>query len=332
MTNIAIPTRIFRTCEQLNDPNTHYAALNRFAKTSAFSKAVIQHKQQFQATSTQEYTTALNILLSHYDAGKPVNLNAMINQVSTTLDDQLNTEETAYERTLSRNTLRDSFVDLLKNLSLIEGEKPLLWAYLDTRPLPKKWRDDCVKYYQQFIKKTAAQRLLEQAQCEQKYLKKAHVLTDENRIIQTDIKTQLEYLKKQEAKCKAIANELNVPYSEIKAKMEKQQSPLNTDKIKAFLFFGLVGVVFAIGLLTSSSDEKVQDQNQPPVLAENLPAYPGLSDSETSWRDRYIQLFKQYGTISQAMETEMLELSGEYMIPKRRMDAIIKTIKKSEVQ
>jgi len=330
MTNIAIPARIVRACEQSNNQDAHIIALNRLAKTRLFSTRVIQHKKQFQETSTVEYTTALNIMLSHYDAGKPVNLNAMIDQVSTALDEKLSTDDVDQERTLSRNTLRDSFVGLLKELSLIEGEKPLLWAYLDTRPLAEKWRDGCIKYYQQAIQKTEAERQFERAQCTQKYLKKAHVLTDENRVIQADIKNQLDYLKTQEAKCKAIANELNVPYSEIKAKMEKQHAPFNSDKIKAMLFFSLVGLVFTVGLMTSSNT-KEQDKNLSPVTAENLAPYPGLTEEETLWRIRYIQLFKQYGTINTVMETEMLELSGEYMIPKRRMDAITRTIKKSEV-
>lgn len=327
MTEISIPNSVTHACNRLSDQEIAIAALNRFMKSSDFSEAIFEHKKQFPNTGLDEYTAALKILLSHYKAGQPVNANELLNQTSEALD-------SLKDRTISRNNLRDSFVPLLKKVGIVEGDKPLLWAHLDTRTQPEIMWSNLLNLYRGYMQKTEGEAQFELEQRNKKYLKKAAVLVDENKTLQEDIRHTLDYLKKEDKKCRDLAYELGVPYSQVKEDMKnKQKSKKSNAKLRNTVFLSLVAAVMVTGLFFGDRHPENPSYASDPMGEEiAIPSYPGLTHEESIWRHRYIELFKQYGTITQSTQDELVALSGEFMIPVTRLNEIIQGIKPEEVK
>lgn len=329
MTAITLPNTIHNACRRLDNDRKNEQALNRFLKSAAFSDAVFNHKKQHPETSIEEYKAAIEALLEQYKAGQGVNSNDLIDHTVFLLDGRI------AERNLSRNALRDSFLPLLKDLGIIIGNKPMTWAYLDTPSMSQKLINHAQNWYRASLEKTDAEAKLAAEIRNQKALQRLEKTILENRAVQDDIRHHLDYIKKEDSKCREIAYELGIPYSQAKEDaMKKRSKTGSATSLKNYLFMMLVGGTLITGFMMSSKpDNAAPDWSQGSAYAATAEQTEtnGLSTGETIWRDRYIELYKQHGGATPEMEKEMIALSGEYMLSMETMRDIVAGISAKEV-
>ncbi len=329
MIDVSIPRCIAKACNQISDAEKAKLALGQFIKKTQVIKAISEHKKQLANSSTEEYMTVLKILLSDYQAGQSVNAGDLAARTLVTLNKHFK------ESTISRNNIRDSFIPMLKTIGLIQGKKPLIWTYLDTRSYNQKLQDNCLAFYYQYIQKTDAEKKLEQEQKRRDCLQKQAELVNANRALQDDIHHSLKYIRKENLKCEELAHELNIPYSQVKEEMKQRKNGSNNERIKYYAFGGLVAVILVAGFIGGSDNTQyVADTHLDPMAEDVQPIAPliaGLTRQESEWRQQYIVLYKQHGVITQQAQNDLIALSGEYMIPLKRMQKIISMIKKEEL-
>ncbi len=330
MTAITLPGSINKACRYLDNERNHKQALNRFLKSKTFANTIFNHKKKHPETPVGEYRYTLEILLTHYCAGQSINLNDLIDDAHQKL------AALGEKRSLSRTALRDSFVPLLVELGIITGNKPMLWAYLDTPPLTRKFLGHAQNWWRANLAKTEAESRLAQEIRNQKALHRLEKTVLENRAAQDDIRHHLDYIKKEDEKCREIAYNLGIPYSKAKEEMMKKRSKTGEAvHLKNRIFLILVAGTLLTGFLISS-DDNTRDapnwsQNAAYAAATEHVETNGLSVGETIWRERYIELYKRHGGATPEMEQEMIRLSGEYMISMKKMREIVAGISTEEV-
>ena len=330
---ITIPSNITTTVQRLDNTEANRKALQALLKQPSVAALIGEHKKHHADSSIAEYTETLRTLISAYNPGHAVNTNELVDNAIATL-----TETVGETRSISRNALRDSFIPLLEQLGIITGDKPRTWAWLDTRTVAEKVRDIALSHYRASLEKTPAEIELLKERRNQNALKKVATVVEQNRAIQDDIRHNLDYILKEDKKCRDIAFELGIPYSKAKENAMKKRTVSSTaDNIRNYGFIGIVAAVLIVGLISTSGDDN-STHATPTAHASTAyapPAKPvdGLTAGETEWRQTYIILYRQNGQkVTAEMEQQLIELSGEHMITLDRMKEIVKGISPKEVQ
>lgn len=328
MTEITLPRSITEACHKLDDDARNQQALNQFLKSEAFKEAVFTHKKDLQNITIEEYSETLKTLLSFYKAGSSVSVNDLLTGLVTALDSSLE------NRMISRNQLRDSFIPMLREVGVIAGEKPLIWAYLDYQTPQQKLIEKLHGFYEFGMEKTATEVQLYKERKEAAAQTALAKVVAENRVRADDIKHQLDYIKKQDAECRKTAFELGIPYSQVKEKAMSNKVTGSFDVLKNSSFLGLCAIVLVGGMLWKGGDN-LNNQNEYPFPdgGDNqvVEYQNGMTPQENIWRERYIELYIENNGITPAMEEEMIRLSGEYMLTMARMKEIISGITADEI-
>lgn len=331
---ITLPSNITTTVKRLDNTAANRTALQNLLKQPAVAALIGEHKKHHADTSIAEYTETLRTLISAYNPGHAVTTNELVDNAIATL-----AETVGETRTISRNALRDSFIPLLESLGIITGDKPRTWAWLDTRTVAEKVRDIALSHYRASLEKTPAEIELLKERRNQAALKKVATAVAQNRAIQDDIRHNLDYILKEDKKCRDIAFELGIPYSKAKENAMKKRTVSSTaDNIRNYGFIGIVAAVLIVGLISNSGDDTSAAHITPAEhasVAYAPPAKPldGLTDGENEWRQTYIILYRQNGQkVTAEAEQQLIELSGEHMITLARMKEIVKGIDPKEVQ
>ncbi len=331
MTAIALPDSIVKNCTQLENENKNEKAFKHFLKTKAFSDAILNHKKSYPDTELEEYTEVLEVLLSFYKAGQTVNINELATAANESI---LNTGRLEAERTVTRNAIRESFIPLLRDTGLITGNKPMTWAYLDTLSPVQKLLNISRSWYAASLEKTPAEIQFQQERRNNMALRKVEQIALDNRGIQDDIRHHLDYIAKEDKKCRELAHQLGIPYSKAKEDvMKKRKKADSNDLGKKYGFVVIVGIVLLAGfLINAGKTGEPGAQVYQNSMIEQSETDNGLSVQENIWRDRYIEIYNLDTMTPAQKEQEMLMLSGEYMIPMARIQEIIAGIDKEELQ
>lgn len=335
MTAISLPKTVELAFKKATDHRKCMEQLARYLRTDDVLSALIEHRRQFSQASEGEYRTTLETLLSFYQAGEAVGVNELAKNTSAALN------EVIENRDISQTAIRDSFIPLLRDIELIQGDGRLTWAYLDTPSAYARFVSKAHHMYTAYMAQTEHEAKLKHALRDATAQRKLEAVILSRRVLQDDIGNELDYLKRQDKKHREQAQELGIPYSQIKEKNMKKQKK-NTLDMKAVAFPAVALSVILFGFVMSPESDHPNPLVEHAGTAEHYtptqyPAAPsnpyGLSDGEYQWRQRYIALFiENNGGSSKAMEDELFDLAAEHMISRSQMEVIVNTITAGEVK
>lgn len=331
MSTIALPKSLdiaFRKSVNTEDASNN---LTRHLKNEDVHPILIEHRRTMASTPTDEYRITLQMILSFYAPGEAANVNDLAKSASKMLDAEIT------DRTVSQTQIRESFIPLLRQTGIIEGEGRLVWAYLDTPSALQIFKQRTSNMYTAFLAQTEHEAKLKHMLRDATALRKLEAVVLDSRVLQEDIGNQLEFLKREDRKHRELAHELGLPYSQIKADAKKQRKGAQLN-LSSFAFPLAIGAVVVFGFLMAPNTDEVTPTEEAFTGASHYsevisPASQyGLSADEYTWRQRYVELYTaNNGSGSKEMEDEMFNLAAQFMINRSRMEAIVKTITPAEV-
>ena len=339
MTTIALPKTVESAFIKATDTKTSTDQLERFLKTEAVLTALIDHRKTFTNVSNDEYRSTLQELLSSYRPGQAVGAQELAKTTSDTLAALIE------DRQISQTQIKESFIPLLRDIQVIEGEGRLIWAYLDTPSQLDKFKQRTASTYHAYISTTPHEAKLKHSLRDHTALRKLEAVVLDSRKLQEDVGNELEFLKREDRKHRELAHELGIPYSQIKDEAMKKRKKSSSVEFKTVAFPLAIAAMVVFGFYMAPSDsndviaeeaysassEQFTSEYVAPVANTSAQQY-GLSEGEYVWRQRYIALYvENNGGGSQEMEDEMFNMAAEHMISRSRMDAIVKTITAAEV-
>lgn len=336
--SISLPKSIESAFKKATDNKESLATLARYLRTEPVLNALIDHRKSFCEVNEKEYRNTLEMMLSFYHPGDSVGVNDLAKNASKALD------ELFKDRRISQTAIRDSFIPMLREIGVIEGDGRLTWAYLDTPNAFSQAMIKAQRVYHAYMATTEHEAKLKNALRDASAQRQLEAVILDSRKLQEDIGHQLDFLKREDRKHREQAIELGIAYSQIKedAMRKRKASKFNLKSV-AFpaVLVAIVGFGYVMAPSQPASDLPEEAYQASPVTYDAAPVMAarnpmaeqlGLSADEYQWRQRYIELYKaNNGGGSEAMETELFDLAAEYMIGRMAMERIVKTITPAEV-
>ena len=335
MSSIALPKAVETAFRNATDHKKSDNQLSKHLRTELVLDGLIGHRKTFSNICDAEYRATLETILSFYRPGEAVGVNELAKNASSKLDERFE------DRRISQTAIRDSFIPLLREIDVIEGDGRLTWAYLDTPSAFDKFKYRTRNMYTAYMAQTDHEAKLKHALRDNAAMRKLETVVMTSRTLQDDIGNELEYLKRQDRKHREMAMELGVPYSQIKDEQMKQKRSSNIN-IKTLAFPSLVLGVALFAWAMSPDDSATTEQAIAEEITEQYSEAPapvdeyaneyGLGDGEMIWRNKYVELYRANNGYSAAMDDELFDLANIHMISRPRMELIVATITDEEVQ